>query len=187
MGGWVGFALQICAGAATVLWPNEKWLAWSIFIAGTALLLASLAWWFFANYRIQRKGASADVGAQWSVPPAESLSGRRYVNEHIEIDGKSFEHCHFTNVSLLFHGRAPFQFLECRLDGEVIFLTDHPAVKSALSYGNMVRHMVVNAPAGVKSSSGFGVKDNRGNIQVTWYDQKGGEAPAPAASTPKPE
>jgi hypothetical protein len=152
-----------------------------ILIAGTVLLVGSAAWWVAANYRIQRKGESS-FGPQWHVPPAETVSGRRYLNEHVDVDGKTFDHCHFTNVTLRFRGTAPFQFHECRLTGEVFFITDHPAVKAALSYGNMVRQYTQSAPPGVKASFGFGVKDARGNVTATMYDKKGDDAPAAEAS-----
>jgi hypothetical protein len=63
-------------------------------------------------------------------PRFEIVDDHRFENEEIIVDNKSFRRCSFKNVKLLFHGRAPFEFVEgTTLDaGTVIFATDDPAI-----------------------------------------------------------
>lgn len=74
------------------------------------------------------------IGAEWrtgfSSPRFEIVNDHKFENEEIVVDNKSFRRCSFKNVKLLFHGRAPFEFVEgTTLDaGSVIFGTDDPAI-----------------------------------------------------------
>src|SRR5438552_13297188 len=67
LGGGTGLALQLCAGAAAVIWPKQEWIAWIFLILGIAIFLGSLAWWFFANYRfawpVKKRPLEATVAA----------------------------------------------------------------------------------------------------------------------------
>jgi hypothetical protein len=51
LGALTGFSLQVCAGGAALMWPNDKWIGVVIFCVGTLTLLISVALWFRANYR----------------------------------------------------------------------------------------------------------------------------------------
>lgn len=53
LGGLAGVALELLAGAAFMIWPNQLWIAWSIFAFGSVLLFGSLGWWFFTNYHLR--------------------------------------------------------------------------------------------------------------------------------------
>jgi hypothetical protein len=68
LGSLVGFSLQICAGATSVIWPNEKLVAWAIFGFGSAILVISLVCWliswggqFTANYEFRAPWAKRDA------------------------------------------------------------------------------------------------------------------------------
>jgi hypothetical protein len=74
------------------------------------------------------------VGMEWragfSQPRFEIVNDHRFENEEIVVDNKSFRRCSFKNVKLLFHGHAPFEFVEgTTIDkGTVFFTTDDPAI-----------------------------------------------------------
>jgi hypothetical protein len=77
---------------------------------------------------------TTEISAEWrdgfTKPRFEIIDDRRFENEEIVVDNKSFRRCSFKNVKLLFHGIAPFEFVEgTTLDaGNVIFATDDPAI-----------------------------------------------------------
>jgi hypothetical protein len=66
---------------------------------------------------------------QWYSTKQETIYGQSYINQTLEIDGKSFDHCHFTNVNFIFHGLAPTDFKEVTMQGDIQFKTDNVAAK----------------------------------------------------------
>jgi hypothetical protein len=74
------------------------------------------------------------LGTNWrekfANPQWEIIRDRRFENETVTVDGKSFIRCSFKNVKLLFHGTAPFEFQPgTEFDkGSIMFGTDDPAV-----------------------------------------------------------
>jgi hypothetical protein len=65
----------------------------------------------------------------WLSQKQETIYARSYQNETVELDGKNFDHCHFSNVKLNFHGRAPFSFIQSDFNGEIWFGTDNVIIK----------------------------------------------------------
>jgi len=39
------------------------------------------------------------------------IEGQQFINEQVELDGKSFRNCRFINARLLFHGRNSFDMV----------------------------------------------------------------------------
>jgi hypothetical protein len=77
------------------------------------------------------KSTSANAWREgFSAPRFEIVDDHKFENEEIVVDNKSFRRCSFKNVKLLFHGNAPFEFVEgTTIDsGSVIFATDDPAI-----------------------------------------------------------
>jgi hypothetical protein len=90
-------------------------------------------------------------------PQFEIVDDHKFENEEIVVDNKSFRRCSFKNVKLLFHGHAPFEFVEgTTLDaGTVIFGTDDPAI---LAY-NLIQRKFASVP-GAKIQ--YGALDSKG-------------------------
>ena len=73
----------------------------------------------------------------WSKPRLELISGQNYVNKTIDVDGKSFRDCIFENVTFMFHGTAPADFVGTnRIMGGFSIDTDHPV---AMLYSKLQR------------------------------------------------
>jgi hypothetical protein len=73
----------------------------------------------------------------WSNPRFKLVTGRNYINETIEIDGKSFRDCSFEHVTLMFRGIAPSEMIGTnRISGGLSVNTDHPA---AMLYSSLQR------------------------------------------------
>ena len=99
------------------------------------LLVLTWALLVYAIYiRRPPSGKDTGMGGKWragfSRPRFELVDDHKFENEEIVVDNKSFRRCSFKNVKLLFHGSAPFEFVEgTTLDsGSVIFATDDPAI-----------------------------------------------------------
>jgi hypothetical protein len=43
----------------------------------------------------------------WQSPKHETIYAKSYLNETVELDGKLFDHGHFENVKLMYHGFGP--------------------------------------------------------------------------------
>jgi hypothetical protein len=61
-------------------------------------------------------------------PRWETVSHQAFLNETVELDGKRFYRCTFTNARLSFRGNAPCELLECELAKSVVLETDNDAI-----------------------------------------------------------
>jgi hypothetical protein len=98
--------------------------------------------WLFLGYGVYRRRfhspsdkvsvTDAEWRAGFSHPRFELVVDHKFENEEIAVDNKSFRRCSFKNVKLLFHGNAPFEFVEgTAIDaGTVFFTTDDPAIRA---------------------------------------------------------
>jgi hypothetical protein len=53
LGQWAGFAIQIVAAGAAMIWPNDLWIGGALFVFGSTILAGSFAWYFRTNYRLR--------------------------------------------------------------------------------------------------------------------------------------
>jgi hypothetical protein len=72
-------------------------------------------------------------------PRWEIVSDHSFANQSLEIDGKSFRNCSFTNTTLTYSGTAPAEFQGCHypLRGSVTFDTRAPAL---MEYARLERY-----------------------------------------------
>jgi len=61
----------------------------------------------------------------------EIVYGKTFRNEKVELDGKSFQKCTFTNVTFVFHGLAPFDCENCLINGSRWVESDSDSVAGA--------------------------------------------------------
>ena len=66
----------------------------------------------------------------WDSSPNQRIYRQTFVNTTVELDGKSFEYCQFENVTLVYHGTAPFAFIQTTfaVPSSVRLVTDNKAV-----------------------------------------------------------
>ena len=86
------------------------------------------------------------------------ISRHWYQNETVEIDGKTFDHCRFTNVTFYYHGLADTTFLEAKLEGSIGFQTDNQSAMGALILYNFIM-----GKKGITFKGVF-IKDAAGNL-----------------------
>ncbi len=60
-------------------------------------------------------------------PRWQIVNSRRFENESILVDGRSFRSCTFKNVTFVFHGTAPTEFTgQSQFEGSIRLSTNHP-------------------------------------------------------------
>ena len=77
LGSLVGIALQLCAGAAFMIWPDHQWIAVAIFGLGLAMLIVSVVVWFMSNYRLRFPWIAKNV----TIAPDASPSLQKEVDQ----------------------------------------------------------------------------------------------------------
>jgi hypothetical protein len=77
---------------------------------------------------------------KWSTNKMDTINRRTYYNETVEIDGKIFDHCKFSNVTLVYHGLGGTTFLEAQFDGITLLRTDNQAAKGMLLMESFLRN-----------------------------------------------
>jgi hypothetical protein len=78
------------------------------------------------------------------------ISDKTYTNEEVEIDGKAFYRCVFTNATFTFHGTGPSAFHQCTLNGTGMIITDDPAATACLALFGALRNQFPTLKIGAK-------------------------------------
>jgi hypothetical protein len=66
----------------------------------------------------------------WKFPQQQTIYAKSFVNETVELDGKIFDHCHFENVKLLYHGLGPVSFIQADFKGQAWVGSDNIAIQN---------------------------------------------------------
>jgi hypothetical protein len=65
----------------------------------------------------------------WRYPyEPERIVGKKFANERVVLDGRSFFDCDFSNVTLVYNGTTPIQLRGNRARGAIRYDSDNPAV-----------------------------------------------------------
>jgi hypothetical protein len=124
------FAIQIWP------YPQLKGTPAAIIVSGPKLIAVFILLGFvFSAFALLRSRASAsksgegDWRQKFMHPTWEFITGHSFTNQTVEVDGKSFRECKFENVTLLFHGKAAFDFVGTnQILGSLSLNSDNPAV-----------------------------------------------------------
>lgn len=113
-------------------------------------------------------------------PRWEIINGHTFTNTHIDIDGKAFRNCTFTNVTFTFHGKAPTEFTaDNHFSGQTFRIdTDDPAVMMFLQL-QKIAQSIPGATAAVRTL------DAKGNILPDNFSISLGQKLPAEKSTPK--
>ncbi len=76
----------------------------------------------------ESKPALEKSNGAFGKPPSEVVSGSIFINQAIEVDGKSFQDCKFTNVTFTYNGNGPTEFLRCLFDSSITLESRNPAL-----------------------------------------------------------
>jgi len=111
---WQGF------NRPTINWPILGAICFVVLGLGFAAILNFRT----ARIRSQPKPPTADA---FHNPHWETVSNKEFLNETVELDGKRFYRSNFVNARFMYHGTAPYEFLECGIGSSVIVSTDNLA------------------------------------------------------------
>jgi hypothetical protein len=88
--------------------------------------------------RLHALNKSDPTTLRWS-DQQESIYDKEFANVSINTDGKRFERCKFTNVSFIYEGVGPADFIECKLLGSVNLVTYSKANMGLMGLQNFLQ------------------------------------------------
>jgi hypothetical protein len=128
--GFLGTATLYCAAYLSYVYIRP----FSVFIlfAVWSVLACALTgmWWFLMRIPTRTESWTIDHWPEsFRNPKWDIVSKRDFVNEVVDMDGKSFRDCSFTNIQLMYHGNAPTEIVgTSAIEGSVIIVSDNPAI-----------------------------------------------------------
>jgi|GEM_PF-4642534 len=150
----VGWALNSLGWIEKIPIFREKRIPLSTGVIG-GLVLSFSAWLL-----VRGSGAETKYDyRKWQSDKNEVISRKAYLNEAVELDGKTFDHCTFTNVTIVYHGLASTSLLEPTFQGTLALRTDNQAAKGLWLLTSFVRSV-----PGVSSYT-LGEIDDKGAIR----------------------
>jgi hypothetical protein len=85
-----------------------------------SLVLSSVGWY---------RSTHPDVDS-WRLPNVDTIYAKSFLNETVQLDGRHFDHCHFENVKLLYHGLGPVSFNASDFKGQVWVGSDNIGIRN---------------------------------------------------------
>lgn len=145
--GLLGMDWEVVRGRIMIPKFNKRhWLFLALIAA--SLLMSGIGW-YKSTHRDERR---------WATEKQETVYGRTFENETVDLDGRKFDHCTFKNVRMRFQGRAPTDFVYCQFQGKVALDTNNIVI---VDYERLV--MFIKDQAGPANVS-TGCRDEHGNI-----------------------
>jgi hypothetical protein len=117
----VGYFARVLGGKTSL----PRWIASNSFLGAVILLGAVASTVTFVRYRSQ-----AALTFDQNVK-LEQIVDRNFSEEVVDVDGKSFLHCHFHDVKFKYVGHAAFGMKDCGFSGNLLITTDNPSIQGA--------------------------------------------------------
>jgi len=133
---------------------QSKWRLWLMIV----LVAIALGMSAFSLYSSLHRVSNAQF--QFSdKAPLQVIQDKKYVNETVDVDGREFEDCNFSNVTLVYDGVAPYEFVGDHFDGSIRLLSRNPSI---VDYGALEQSLAKYP--GISGGS-FGLMDQNGNVK----------------------
>jgi hypothetical protein len=137
----VGYLARVLSGKTLL----PRWVASNYFLGAVILLGGVTSTVTFFRYRSQ---------AAFTFDPnvkLEQIVDRNFSEEVVDVDGKSFLHCHFHDVKFKYVGHAAFGMTDCGFSGTLLITTDNPSIQGAWNLAKalgMMPHVPFTGPNG---------------------------------------
>jgi hypothetical protein len=160
----VGIGVQL-------IWPSKVIGWWLLGLGLIGLVLVVL--WHTGWLRFGRPTAT-DL-TRFQSDQIETISNKRFTNEVVVIDGKSFYQCSFHNVTLLFHGVARYDFVLPAFTGSLNLESDNQAVLAFMELAEGLKTLptVTHVQIGLKDQRSGAVKLSSTMVRGTTQEQEG--------------
>lgn len=91
-----------------------------------------------ATGKLHPLNKSDPTNLKWS-DKLVTVSEKEFVNTTVEVDGKRFDRCKFTNVTFLYNGIGPTDFVECKILESVNLVTYSKATMGLMTLQNFLQ------------------------------------------------
>lgn len=72
---------------------------------------------------------------KWTEPYRPiSVTGKKFINEKILLDGYAYDHCTFTNVTFVYNGTTPIMLSNCQQNGLTILSSENLSVMTTVAW-----------------------------------------------------
>jgi len=144
---WIFIA---CLSLAAVICASDNVLKLSKALRTRFATLSGNRLWAFAPLALLVVGlgvlAAGSLGGRFGALPGwrypyepERIVGKKFSNERVVLDGRSFFDCEFANVTLVYNGTTPIQLRGNRVRGAIHYDSDNPAVVATMLMLNAMK------------------------------------------------
>jgi hypothetical protein len=126
--------ISIIAFAGSLYYPFYPALIPGVVIAFTTGITVS--WWWAGPNRSMESLAMPPVVTQ------QIIERKTFTNEAVEVDGKTFNYCHFKNATLRFKGIAPFTLNKATFEGQNRLAASHWAVMAFIGVTEEIKQLL---------------------------------------------
>jgi hypothetical protein len=131
----VGFPLVIIGLIQLYRERNHSMRDWRKLIAVGLLIVGFLAYGVDVADRFHWIGGDK-IGAfsKWPEPyHPTTVTGRKFYNERVVLDGYFYSNCEFNNVTFVYNGTTAIQLANSKIIGMSVLASDNPAVEGAFA------------------------------------------------------
>lgn len=134
--GLLGMDWKLVAGKVSMPASRRREILMLIAVLGS--LAMSAAGWYQLNH--------LDVWHPTDVDKLEVIDGKHFVNEKVELDGKKYQNCTFTNVTLVLHGTTSYGLFHNTFSGGLTVQLDSGAAAGAIKLAKAIGWMRPDVP-----------------------------------------
>jgi hypothetical protein len=83
---------------------------------------------------LQALGMPALLSYEWDQRPRTLIQGKAFRNQHVTLDGYAYKECIFENVTFIYKGESPFDFVSNKVIGSVFFYAEPKSIAIFLDF-----------------------------------------------------
>lgn len=115
------------------------WVSW-VSLGLLGILVISTGFLYFAT-KIPETTTSNAGKLDWKSVNKKTIRNRDFRNERVVLDGKSFRHCTFENVTFEYNGVAPFDMEDNKISGSYVVASKSEPILGILIFLKEFRYL----------------------------------------------